>query len=65
MIYGKIDELIKENTKKILPRKHYTDAVWNLAQRYKGICMENLYTWRTMDEDIMKEARIIKDKSCA
>ena len=31
--------------------------VYKLAFRWKKICFENMYTWRTMDQDIINEAR--------
>jgi len=60
MIYGKTDELIKANTKKKLPLDNYSKDVWDIAMRYKKICMENLYTWRSMDKDLLEEAHRLK-----
>ena len=60
MIYGRTDELIKENMKKKLPWENYSEEVWNIAMRYKKICMENLYTWKNMDRDLLQEAHRIK-----
>lgn len=33
-----------------------TPDVFKLALRWKRLCMENMYMWKTMDKDIIKEA---------
>ena len=43
---------------------NYSSKVWKIAQYHKKICMENLYSWKTMDEDLLEEAaNIIKGKN--
>tara|TARA_R110002051_G_scaffold314251_1_gene391124 strand:- start:8145 stop:8366 length:222 start_codon:yes stop_codon:yes gene_type:complete len=51
-----VDAEIGRKKKILLPTKGNSSAVWKLAQRYKRICMENLYTWKTMDQDLLEEA---------
>ena len=36
--------------------ENITPEVFQLALRWKRICMENMYMWKTMDKDIIKEA---------
>ena len=55
------DESIARHFHNKLPTGKYSTAVWKLAQYHKKICMENLYTWKTMDYDLLEEAaKIIK-----
>ena len=51
-----VDSLIANHVHKKLPTGKYSAAVWKLAQYHKKICMENLYSWKTMDEDLLEEA---------
>ena len=34
-----------------------TDDIYKIAERWKKLCLENMYTWRSMDQDIIEEAR--------
>ena len=34
-----------------------TPDIYKIAARWKKICFENMYTWRSMDQDIIEEAR--------
>tara|TARA_R110002012_G_scaffold52547_3_gene134904 strand:- start:2538 stop:2759 length:222 start_codon:yes stop_codon:yes gene_type:complete len=55
------DQSITRHFHNKLPTGDYSKAVWKLAQYHKKICMENLYTWKTMDCDLLEEAaKIIK-----
>ena len=59
-----VDSSIASQVHKKLPTGKYSAAVWKLAQYHKKICMENLYSWKTMDEDLLKEAAdIIKENN--
>jgi len=51
-----LDHVIPSYKKRQLPQGKYSDEVYRTAARLKKICMENLYTWKTMDEDILQEA---------
>jgi|TARA_R110000822_G_C15336165_1_gene495309 hypothetical protein len=43
---------------------NYSTKVWKIAQYHKKICMENLYSWKTMDQDLLEEAAdIIKENN--
>lgn len=42
--------------KRKLPQGKKSDAAYELAYKYKRICLENKYTWKTMDEDLLIEA---------
>jgi hypothetical protein len=55
------DTSIASHVHKKLPTGNYSAAVWKLAQYHKKICMENLYTWKTMDEDLLEAAKIVED----
>ena len=41
----------------------HTKAVFSIAHRWKLICLENHYTWKSMDEDILTEATRFMDES--
>lgn len=51
-----LDQVIPSYKNRQLPQGNYSDEVYRTAARLKKICMENLYTWKTMDEDILEEA---------
>ena len=53
---GEVDETITVLKKRQLPQGKYSYEVYKTAARFKKICMENVYTWKTMDEDILEEA---------
>lgn len=53
---GEVDETITILKKRQLPQGNYSYEVYKTAARLKKICMENVYTWKTMDEDILEEA---------
>ena len=55
-------EVNKQKQKiKIYP---HTTAVVSIAHRWKLICLENKYSWKTIDEDILAEAtRFMDDPS--
>jgi len=51
-----LDHVISSYRKEQLPQGNHSDEVYRTAARLKKICMENLYCWKTMDEDILSEA---------
>ena len=66
-----IEENITDQSIPIAVNKHkrkvviypHTKAVFSIAHRWKLICLENHYMWKTMDEDILAEATRFMDES--
>jgi len=44
-----LDHVIPSYRNRQLPQGNHSDEVYRTAARLKKICMENLYTWKTMD----------------
>ena len=50
------------STKRKLPQGKHSKEAYALALKYKKICLENKYTWKTMDEDLLIEAdKLVKN----
>tara|TARA_R100001230_G_C5647737_1_gene153161 strand:- start:695 stop:910 length:216 start_codon:yes stop_codon:yes gene_type:complete len=68
---SEIEENITDQSIPIAVNKHkrkiviypHTKAVFSIAHRWKLICLENHYTWKSMDEDILAEATRFMDES--
>ena len=41
----------------------HTRAVFSIVHRWKLLCLENHYTWKNMDQDILTEATRFMDES--
>ena len=40
----------------------HTKAVFSIAHRWKLLCLENCYSWKTMDDDIISAATRFLDE---